>query len=550
MKKIRLITLMILSLILCVLCACQPKQPQDPPEDPAPLATADLAQYTLTISQEAENELTQYAYKDFRNALKERLNNQFLDFQNDSQPAQEREILIGRTNRPESEEFLSGLRYNDYGYTVINNKIVIAGHTDESTMAAIQLFQTEILGGADQNGHFVIQSASVFRDTYAHDNLLLGNTPVNGMKVVYPAQNKNFEKDFAIRIARLLSETSGYYIPTCPDNKITVTDTDRLLLVGNTSISRMALPSNLTASESYLASNGNTVLASGKDALGLYGAIKTLSEHISACMSNQIALPEEKWRTDDGDVITVMSFNVLVSERSDIRDARVIEMINRYKPDTLGVQEASPNWIETLNTAFSEQYAYVGLGRDGGSKGEYTAIFYLKDKFNLLDWGTKWLSDTPDEVSKIEESSLNRTVTYAMLQRKSDGKLFVHVNTHLDHTNDKAREKQVKIMIQLLKQFEDLPVFITGDFNCAAGTSPYNVITNAGYTPSSALAETANKGETYHNYQGLKGEQYIIDICFVKPEKNMILTYRVCNEKLNGDYASDHHPIITQFLLP
>lgn len=552
MKKLRTITLLILSLTLlpCVLCACQPKQPQEPPKPPAPLATVELAQYTLTISQESENDLMQYVYKDFRNVLKEHLNGQLLDFRSDMQPVRELEILIGRTNRPESAEFLSGLRYRDYGYTVINNKIVIAGHTDEGTKAAIQLFQAEILGSTGENGRLVIQSASVFRATYAHDNLLLGSTPVNGMKVVYPVQNQHFEKDYATRIALLLSEASGYYVPVYPDNKITVTDADKLLLVGNTSISRMSLPGNIGVEESYLASNENTVLASGKDALGLYGAIKVLCNSISTCTSDQIALPEDKWRADDGDVLTVMSFNVLVSERSDVRDGRVISMIERYQPDSLGVQEASPNWMETLDAALSAEYDHVGLGRDGDTNGEYTAIFYLKDKFNLLDWGTKWLSDTPDEVSKIPESSLNRTLTYAVLERKSDGKVFVHVNTHLDHTNDTARTKQVKIMLELLKQFKDLPVYVTGDFNCAAGTSPYNEIVNAGFTPSFELAETANRAETYHNYQNLKGDQYIIDFCFVKPSKNMILLHRVCNEKINGNYASDHHPIITQFLLP
>ena len=379
MKKLRTITLLILSLTLlpCVLCACQPKQPQEPPKPPEPLATVELAQYTLTISQESENDLMQYVYKDFRNVLKEHLNGQLLDFRSDMQPVRELEILIGRTNRPESAEFLSGLRYRDYGYTVINNKVVIAGHTDEGTKAAIQLFQAEILDGANENGRFVIQSASVFRATYAHDNLLLGSTPVNGMKVVYPVQNQHFEKDYATRIALLLSEASGYYVPVYSDNKITVTDSDKLLLLGNTSISRMTLPNNIGVEESYLASNENTVLASGKDALGLYGAIKVLYNSISTCTSDQIALPEDKWRADDGDVLTVMSFNVLVSERSDVRDGRVISMIERYQPDSLGVQEASPNWMETLDAALSAEYDHVGLGRDGGTNGEYTAIFSL-----------------------------------------------------------------------------------------------------------------------------------------------------------------------------
>ena len=494
------------------------------------------------------DELMAYVHKDFRNALKERLNVQSLSFQNDGEDAKAFEFLIGRTNRPESEEFLATLRYNDYGYTVINQKIVIAGHTDETTLAAIALFRADVLGGTDEGGLFTIQQPGIYRATYATDNLLVGNLPVNGLKVIYPADNKYFEQIYAEKIALLLSETAGYYVPVYPDNQITVTDTDNLLLVGNTSLSRMPLPADVLTGDCYVGSNGNTVLVSGLGSLGIYGASDTLCDLIETSAGANITLPEMKFRADEDDVITIMSFNVWVGGRSDERNARVINMIERYAPDTFGVQEADHNWINTLNTAFSDRYDYVGIGRDGDTKGEYMAIFYLKDKYELLESGTKWLSDTPDEISKYEGSMCNRIATYAILQRKSDGKVFVHVNTHLDF--GEPQTKQAKVLVGLTKQFGDLPVFITGDFNCEAGTASFKTITAAGFVPSSELAETANTGVTYHDYQDLTDAQYIIDICFVKPEKNMILTYRVCHEKINGDYASDHHPIITQILLP
>ena len=35
------------------------------------------------------------------------------------------EIIVGLTNRPESEEFFGSLESDEYGFTVINGKIVL-----------------------------------------------------------------------------------------------------------------------------------------------------------------------------------------------------------------------------------------------------------------------------------------------------------------------------------------------------------------------------------------------------------------------------------------
>ena len=46
-------------------------------------------------------------------------------------------------------------------------------------------------------------------------------------------------------------------------------------------------------------------------------------------------------------------------------------------------------------------YKYIGVGRDNGAdEGEHAAIFYDTDKFDMLDHGDFWLSETPDCPSK------------------------------------------------------------------------------------------------------------------------------------------------------
>ena len=129
-----------------------------------------------------------------------------------------------------------------------------------------------------------------------------------------------------------------------------------------------------------------------------------------------------------------MSFNVWVSGKTTERNERVLNMVLKYLPDTIGFQEVDPVWLSTLKSGLKDQYDFVGEGRNGGSSGEYNPIFYKKDLFTLVDSGTRWLSNTPTVVSKVEESSLNRIYTYALLERKSDGKRIMVVNTHFDHT--------------------------------------------------------------------------------------------------------------------
>jgi endonuclease/exonuclease/phosphatase family metal-dependent hydrolase len=239
-----------------------------------------------------------------------------------------------------------------------------------------------------------------------------------------------------------------------------------------------------------------------------------------------------------------MSFNLWVSQKTNERTARVIKMITKYMPDSFGVQEASPAWMTSLRSGLSA-YAYVGGGRDGGSNGEHSAIFYLKDKYTVLDSGTKWLSATPNSVSKFEESSLNRIVTYAVLKDKTTGKIYVHINTHFDHKSSKARELQADVFLDVAKQFEDYPVVMTGDFNCTAGSAPYNKIISAGYVNSSEVAPEKHGSATFHSYGSASST---IDFCFLKPGKMAAISYRVCDEKIDGDYVSDHHPVYVDFI--
>lgn len=514
---------------------------------------SDLTKYTIIRPEEASTTLVNHVV--YFNQVMETLLGERLKLKDDftkegvaSLAPGEYEIILGYTRRSETAAFKEGLRYFDYGYTVIGKKIVIFGYNDETAVKAIDLFIDDIVEKADKDGGVFISSSQskVVKGEYEVENLTINGNDIKNYKVVYPKKGGYGEESLAKVLASFLCELTGYEIECADDKKIEYAEGNCEILVGNTNRTAAA-PSGIGAEESYISVDGKTLLITGGGYVGIYNAINKFKEMLTENASANIAFTlEAPFReTIVNQTIKAMSFNVWVSGKTTERDARVIQMINTYAPDVLGVQEASPAWMTTLKNNLTA-YACVGLGRDGGSKGEHSAIFYLKDKFTLIETGTKWLSDTPDKVSKYDESSLNRIYTYAILKRNSDGKVFVHVNTHFDHTSDTARAKQAAALVKGVAELNvKYPVIMTGDFNCTKGTEAYNKIVNSGFLNSSEIATVKQGDGTFH---GNSGKNSIIDFCFVSAGEISVSRYRVCSEMINGDYASDHHPVYIEFV--
>ena len=117
-------------------------------------------------------------------------------------------------------------------------------------------------------------------------------------------------------------------------------------------------------------------------------------------------------------VMRIMSFNIrcanVGSDTWEDRIGIVSQTMLESEADSIGVQEATPEWMSTLKETVGEKYAYVGVGRDDGdNEGEYSAVFYLKDKYTAIDSGTFWLSETPDEVSFGWDAVCRRVCTWA-----------------------------------------------------------------------------------------------------------------------------------------
>ncbi len=99
--------------------------------------------------------------------------------------------------------------------------------------------------------------------------------------------------------------------------------------------------------------------------------------------------------------ITLMSYNIRNGKADDginhweKRKHRVLAMIEAVKPELLGLQEAYPFQRDYLLENLSG-FTSIGIGRDGQDS-ESVNILVSKSRFRILDSGTFWLSDTPEE---------------------------------------------------------------------------------------------------------------------------------------------------------
>ncbi len=184
----------------------------------------------------------------------------------------------------------------------------------------------------------------------------------------------------------------------------------------------------------------------------------------------------------------IMSFNVRCEDVNGtpaiLRRNIVVREILKVAPDVLGAQEATPTWMTALQ-AMLPAYGCVGVARDNGKtvarQGESCPIFYLKEKYDLLDHGDFWLSDTPDKPSYGPGAGCRRVCTWALLQDKGTGSLCVHVNTHLDNASEEARVQGAEQIVAFLKDkfAKTIPVTFTADLNSDEGEAAYGVMATA-----------------------------------------------------------------------
>jgi len=267
------------------------------------------------------------------------------------------------------------------------------------------------------------------------------------------------------------------------------------------------------------------------------------------------------------DVIRVMTFNIRYNNPDDGLNAwpnrkdLAAALINFYEPALFGVQEALFGQLQDLEARLPD-YAWLGVGRDDGDKkGEFSAIFYRKNRFEVKDSNTFWLSSTPAQKGSLGwDAACVRIVTWVKVTDRLTGTTFFMFNTHFDHRGTLARHKSAELL--LAKAYEiaaDSPLIVTGDFNSADSSSVYKILTNTGdYKADLKLhfrdSKVLSQGEAYgpdntFNGFGRSQKEQRIDYIFVN-DAFSVSKYGVLCEHWGGIYPSDHMPVLADLSLP
>lgn len=270
--------------------------------------------------------------------------------------------------------------------------------------------------------------------------------------------------------------------------------------------------------------------------------------------------------------LLVVSFNIRYGGANDgennwdKRKDLACDVIRRQNADLIGLQEALRSQLDDIRAALP-QYSEIGVGRDdGAAKGEYSAILYRKDRFDVNESGTFWLSDTPAVPGSITwGNACTRVCTWARFLPKSSGKAFYLFNTHLDHVSQPSREKGIALIASHLRDRKHPdPVLLTGDFNVGAGNPVVRYLTGelqldaANNGPSKNPVplvdtfrllhrETSEVG-TFHGFKGTTSNTKI-DYILAQPGVE-VLRADILHDHQDSRYPSDHFPITAAIRWP
>jgi endonuclease/exonuclease/phosphatase family metal-dependent hydrolase len=256
-----------------------------------------------------------------------------------------------------------------------------------------------------------------------------------------------------------------------------------------------------------------------------------------------------------------MSFNVRYGRARDGANAWpnrreiVFETIRDRAPDVVGLQEALRFQMDEIRSGVPG-YGEVGVGRDGGTKGEYSGVLYREARFDVAESGTFWLSDTPEVPSRHWGNDCIRICTWARLVEKAPGgRGFYLFNTHLDHRSQPSREKGARLIARrIASRARPDPVVLTGDLN--AGERNPAVLYLLGRTgpdrPADAtpvpLVDTFRvlhpKQKNVGTFNGFRGAAAgaKIDYVLVQPGTE-VLEAEIVRASRDGRYPSDHFPV-------
>ncbi len=425
---------------------------------------------------------------------------------------------------------------------------------------------------------------SCFEGVYQVEPMVLNDVLLEDYAIVYASSDTLSEELLANRMSDEIAKLTGISLPVLPDTAA-CTRTAKIL-IGKTKSTTVSVSSRTIRTQN----SSNVIVVSGTNTSELSEAI----DYFVATIEEKITNGNGSWKFESSvtvpvdTTVSLMAYNMGAKDNADIKKAEW-NLIVDYLPDIWTSQEPWAGFLDDFLNDYAVKPAvkfeedpsdddvmksdvnnkcftgngyysvYWGLPRwvpgdyNCNGKASYSVILYAKDRFtpDLNRSGTFWLSNSVSTSGSVYSGSdFPRCATYLTLTDNNTGKTFTVVNVHLDFVVS-VQIAQVNILLRELKSRvgEDMPIFVTGDMNSEAHSSPIALYKDNDYMDMTALDEIADRA--YRDERN-------IDWFFTNhPEKIDVSYYNYCgehtflnrlwNSSLVMGMPSDHPAIYTEF---
>lgn len=424
------------------------------------------------------------------------------------------EILIGDTLRPESKEILKDLKFKEFFYGMVNNKLVIAGGSYESTKTAVNLFIRKHidrdLSEDKKTFSFKISSNYVEKVRYPLSIFTISDTEARHYRIVYSEKDSFSAISFAKRLYSLICDRYGYKLELVADPKdsspyeIVIGEK----LANNIKTEKDSINIECKDGKLYLSCDYSTGYAYFYDYLNKkLTNSKELSyangDNETVALSTLFKGGSENILQKSGSV-RIMVNNIWCFNEDDapatLRAQQLAELYEDYAPDVLGLQEFS-GVVKSSITPLIKKLGYteVPYTERNASFAIATPLYYNPDTLELITSGFFRYTDDSGDKSKA--------IGWGIFKEKATGKIFGAGSTHFYWTSDdlgkESRIIDAKDLSKLVKELSDrydCPIFVGGDFNCKVGSDPLNILNANGFKDVELVAKKTELNGTHHSY--------------------------------------------------
>ena len=227
------------------------------------------------------------------------------------------------------------------------------------------------------------------------------------------------------------------------------------------------------------------------------------------------------------------------------RAPRMKALIEKYDPDLIGFQETVPGWMEHIPEDYGDTYEifHKYRNKDKYFDIEGCTILWKKGKYECLDQGCFWYSDTPGVPSRGWCSwGHYRFCLWVKLREVETGKEFHYFDTHYGFS-DKCQIDSTRLIRDHIKALDARAAIVSGDFNMTQNSPAYRDMVQFMVDVNKATVNDISI--TCHGYN-LEHTGIPIDFCFVTPNTVKPITYKKMDETFDGKFPSDHYGVYAE----